>query len=477
VNRAVLTVGLALMDLCWTYPLAVLLGVWADARRDSGLLSAPTILTLLVIGAGATHVLGARVGRGRKARGALAVVAVLASLFAVRIEHYSSSGAVDWVVPFLGALAATIGQLTAPVLAFAFSLYLVYRGVRLGSQTPGYTEVEGSFRWGLGRMAVLGLIIAANRRVEPQTTPFVVGFFFISLLTLALGRLESLRTRTRRPTLNTQWLAVLIVVAASIVVLALLLGQIVSFDVLLTATRPLFDLLGAILLVLLYIIVIPLAYVVEWIVYLILALLQAGGPHPPPQLPQTSDVDNALQRFFAQTFSPELIAVLKAGAAGLAVVLALLIVARGLAAWRPSSADADASNEERDSMLTLREALARLLAFLRGLLRRSSPTSPAQASADATPADSSIQVEMSTVRALYAHLLQVAEGSGVKRAVATTPSEHVPALSGALEPDEAVRDLTSAYVRVRYAETAATSEEVARLRTQLGEVRPIGAGE
>jgi hypothetical protein len=73
--------------------------------------------------------------------------------------------------------------------------------------------------------------------------------------------------------------------------------------------------------------------------------------------------------------------------------------------------------------------------------------------------------------------LQLAEGSGVKRAAATTPSEHVPALSAALEPDAAVRDLTSAYIGVRYAETTPTIEEVVRLRARLAEVRPIGAGE
>ena len=46
--------------------------------------------------------------------------------------------------------------------------------------------------------------------------------------------------------------------------------------------------------------------------------------------------------------------------------------------------------------------------------------------------DTSIEAERSSVRALYAHLLQLAEGSGVKRPAATTPSEHVPALSSAL---------------------------------------------
>ena len=38
-NRATLTAGLALMDLCWAYPWCVLLGVWTDASRTTGLLS------------------------------------------------------------------------------------------------------------------------------------------------------------------------------------------------------------------------------------------------------------------------------------------------------------------------------------------------------------------------------------------------------------------------------------------------------
>ena len=128
----------------------------------------------------------------------------------------------------------------------------------------------------------------------------MVGFFFVSLVTLALGRLESLRTRTRTLGVNGQWLAVLIVVAGSIVLLALVLGQLVSFDVLLMVTRPLFDLFGKLLLLLAYIVIIPLAYVVEWLVYLVLMLVHVDADRPPPQLLQSGDVDNLLQRMFAQ---------------------------------------------------------------------------------------------------------------------------------------------------------------------------------
>src|SRR4029077_8759041 len=91
---------------------------------------------------------------------------------------------------------------------------------------------------------------------EAQPTRLVVGFFFFSLLTLALGRLESLRTRTRALSVNSQWLGALILVAGVVLLLALVVGQLLSFDLLIVATRPLFDLLGLVLMVLLYIIVI-----------------------------------------------------------------------------------------------------------------------------------------------------------------------------------------------------------------------------
>src|SRR5947209_7520296 len=84
---------------------------------------------------------------------------------------------------------------------------------------------------GIGRLVAFGLVMAVTSRpsalpaVEAETTPYIVGFFFVSLLTLALGRLESLRTRTRNLSINTQWFGVLVLIAGLVVLLALLLGQ------------------------------------------------------------------------------------------------------------------------------------------------------------------------------------------------------------------------------------------------------------
>jgi Domain of unknown function (DUF4129) len=483
VNRATLTAGLALMDLCWAYPWMVLLGLWTGAGRTDGLLSAISVLALVLLGAWSTTLLGRVTRHGPRGRYGLAALAIVAATTSVRFEHFGSFGGLDWVGPFVGALAALIGELSAPVLAFACALYLWWRGVRIGMQSPGFTEVEGAFRWGVARLALFAVVMALAIRpslrpaIEAQTTPYVVGFFFVSLLTLALARLESLRTRTRRPSLNGQWLSVLVVVAAAVVLLALLLGQIVSFDLVIAATRPLFDVLGFLLLILAYAIVIPMAYVIQWIVYLVLALLQSLGTRPPPEPMQPADVDDALQQFLSQQLSPEVIAGLKAAGAVLLLVAVVVLVARGLSRWRPTGADADATNEERDSLWSAGQLWSMLLAWLRRILRRGPAPGAPSTLAPAAPSTDADALSWSLVRDLYAQLLRQGDAAGARRPVATTPLEHEPALSDVLSPEAPIDDLTSAYVRVRYAELEITDVEADALREGLGLIGPKGAPE
>lgn len=471
------------MDLCWAYPWMVLLGLWTTAGRTDGLLSALSVLALILLGAWSTTLLGRVTRHGPRGRYALAALAVIAAIISVRFEHFASFGGLDWVGPFVGALAALIGELSAPVLAFACALYLWWRGVRFGMQSPGFTEVEGAFRWGIARLAIFAMVMAlATRpsvlaRVEAQTTPYVVGFFFVSLLTLALGRLESLRTRTHRPSLNGQWLAVLVVVAASVVLLALLLGQIVSFDVLIVATRPLFDVLGFLLLVLAYAIVIPMAYIIQWIVYLVLALLHSLGTRPPPEPLEPADVNNAFQEFLSHQLTPEVIAGLKALGAALLLVAVVVLVARGLSRWRPTGADADATNEERDSLWNAGQLWSMLLAWLRRVLRRGRAAGATSTITALAPSADPNSLARSSVRELYAQLLGQGEAAGVRRQVAATPLEHEPALIDVLSPEAPIDDLTRAYVRVRYAELEITDVEAAALREGLGQVGPKGAPE
>jgi len=221
--------------------------------------------------------------------------------------------------------------------------------------------------------------------------------------------------------------------------------------------------------------VIPLSYVIEWIIYLVLMLLQPNDNRPPPEPPQASDIGNLLQRFFSEQVPPELLMALKAAGAALIVLVALLLVARGLARWRPSSADADATNEERDSLWNAAKWRALLLDWLRGLLRRGRGTSAPPVQATTAEVDQTPALALRSIRKLYARLLDQGEAAGAARAASTTPLEHLPALTRTLEPDHAVNSLTGAYVRVRYAETDVPDEEVDALAQELERVRPRGA--
>jgi hypothetical protein len=408
-------------------------------------------------------------------------------LLAVRLDQYSGTAGLDWLGLLARDLAGVIGQPTAPALAFALGLFLWWRGVRVGSQMPGFSDVESAFRWGIGLLVVFALLIALSTRpallpmLEARTTPFVVAFFFVSLLTLALGRLESLRSRTRALAVNTQWLGLLVLVAGLVVLAALIVGQLLSFDLLLVATRPIFDLLGQLLLLAIYLVVIPLAYIVEWLIYVMLSLLSAGATQQPPQPLQPAEIDTRLQQLFSQQIPPQLLAALKAAGAAALLIVGLLVVARAAARWRRSSAEADAGEEERDSLWEPGRLRRALLALLRRLFRRDDSAAATQSAASgASVLSGSAGAELVSMRELYRRLLQLGESLGAHRALHTTPLEHLAALQESLEPANTVAIVTEAYVNVRYADMESTRDEAEAVRKQFERLRArksSGAGD
>jgi hypothetical protein len=462
VTRLALTLGLTLMDTCWLAAWAVLLGRFSDPVRGAPLLSAVSILLLQLLAAFTTEHLGRRALTRRGWRIALLSLGVLAVLVAVRIDQYSSAGGLEWLPALGGALALAIGSLSAPVLAFVLGFGIWWRGIQLGRQTSTSIEVESAFHWGIAMLVLFGIVQLLPLRgsalfaLQADTTLLVVGFFFVSLLTLALGRLESLSTRTRSVGINSQWLTVLVLISAAIVIAALALGQLISFDLLVTAMRPVFEVLGRLLLVLAYLIVIPIAYVAQFLIFLVLSLIQPDPNRPRPQPLQANDVDSFLQRLFGQGIPPDVMTALKALGALALFALALVIMNRAFRRWRPRGAEAEAAQEERDSVFVARRLRDALLAWLLSLFnrRRALPAAVATAGEQAVTARAS----GTSVRDLYRELLRIGDSAGVHRAPGTTPLEHQAPLSAALEPVEAIDGLTAAYVEVRYADREVATE-------------------
>ncbi len=476
-TRLALTLGLTVMDACWLYVWSALLGRFGDPARAMPLLSPLSIVAFQLVAAFTTEHLGRHALTSRRVRVALLTTGVAAVLVAIRFDQYPASSGLDWLAMMLRALAVAIGSLTAPALAFILGLAIWWRGINLGRQTSTFVEVEGAFRLGIGMLVAFGIVQVVSTHgealtaLQADTTIYVVGFFFVSLLSLALGRLESLSTRTRSIGINSQWLSVLILLSAAVVLVALALGQIVSFDLLVIATRPFFDVLGRVLLVLVYLLVIPIAYIVELLIYALLSLVQPDSNRQRPQPPEPNDIDNFLQRLFAQGIPAEVLGALKAAGALLLFALALVILNRAFRRWRPAGADAEAALEERDSVFTVRRLRDLLLAWWKSLFRRGHGEVGAGALHGSDSASPSLEVERVSIRTLYRDLLRLGESIGVTRGTGTTPLEHEAPLVATLEPPRTVQDLTEAYVEVRYAERDTPDREVERLTEALRSVR------
>jgi hypothetical protein len=263
----------------------------------------------------------------------------------------------------------------------------------------------------------------------------------------------------------------LIAVAGLLVLVALAVAQLLSFDLLTAATRPIFELVGRILLLLLYIIIIPLAYVVELIAYWLLSLISPDPNRPQPEPMSPGDFTAMLERLLGQALPPEAWAALKAVGAVLVLGIALLLVARAVARWRPRTSESDTTLEERDSVFDAARLRRALLAWLRGLLRRRRAPAELSVAQPAVHTDEATAT-VSSVRELYRRLLALGDAAGSHRALSTTPYEHQPALQGTLEPQAHVADITEAYVQVRYAEDEPSESELAELAERLGRVHP-----
>jgi hypothetical protein len=470
-NRASLAVGMAVMEMCWLFAWSALFGQWLHTDRP---LLGPGSVAVVAIG-GALATLGTvRVAGARRAGQWLLVgLGLVLVLAVVGVNHYASTPWPQWLGALWTAMATAIGQFTPPAAAVALGLFIWYRGVRIGSGAPTFGDVDEAFRWGIAALVGFAILTAvgvggpARAQLQAVVAPFVVGYFFSSLLTLALARLESLRSHTRTLAINTQWLGVLIGVAGLLVLAALAVAQVVSFDLLVVATRPLFDLLGRIVILLIYALVIPLAWVIEWFVFLLLRLLRIDENAQPPEPPQPSDVDAFIQQLLAQLFPPEALAALKAVGVLIVLGVALLVIARTVARWRPRRLSEDVVEEERDTLLRGRSLRALLLAWLRGLFRRQQPVPsgvPVPPLSHHGSTDASLDAG---VRALYRRVLQLGDEAGAPRAAATTPREHLPSLAGALEPPDDLVDLTAAYEQVRYAELEPLETEVDALQQRL----------
>lgn len=356
-------------------------------------------------------------------------------------------------------------------IALVFGAFLWWRGIVIARDPLHFEDASFRLAFGIAALTVaLALGGASGSTLGRGAIALLVLEFFACILpALAIARLRDIRAENSQSDgdlgLRREWLGVMGLIVAAILVLATLFASATSADLARLLGMGLnwaADGLYAVL----FVVLLPVAFLVAGAIYLaraIIALL-TGGHTQPFQPPSPSDLQPNTKQSGSGHLSPALATSGKWVLLALVVIAVLAIIVR--AVFRYQRMRGTEIEEIHESVWPGGSVLLALLDWLRGLLRRLRPA-PA-----APPADAGLAPEPAgdpqtlSVRAAYRNWLRAAASLGRPPRPPETPGEFL-APSLALLPDAApdLLSLTRAYEAARYGAPPAGELTVAAART------------
>ena len=468
---------MAAMEAAWLSP--VLLAIsFVIAEPDQVMLGFSLWLLLYVSRFVTRRMVGAQLDLGRSRLLLLYLVAV-SMVIALKVQNYPN---LSWLsTEWLRQLASDgfhLGPALGPVvLSVATVAYAWWRALQVAQERPHPAYLFRQFQVGLA--ALVGSTFLASRAgYAGQFLPWVFWFFFWGLLAIAVGRREDI-ARNRRASVETYWLPILLAVTGLVVVVGGVVSALYSrqiLDTLLLLLQPVgqaFDLL-------LYVIAIPIGFLIELLLILLRPLL---GPLLAELMrrmgriqvqPAGNPLDELLKQQQRQTLHvPEpLVAVLKIALITLILLGVFLLLARSLRRWR---ADDEGDVEEtHESVWSRAELWAALRALWRRLLNALGIGRQKVRSLAPAPATDEERAAH-TVRQIYQRLMEMAAGLGRPRPPSSTPYEYLGNLVAVLPISRSdLAAITDAYVRARYGD-AAEREDVEAVQLAWQRVKEEGA--
>ncbi len=365
----------------------------------------------------------------------------------------------------VAALAAAVGTaLLLPVRQGADWLALLSRAVAFGLLAEALlwrllSVARGATRWSDARNAVpfAGLAIAfaalwPNTIEHEALPPLALLMLAASGLALSLARTneELALFRGTAGTARASSATGVTVVIALAAILASLFAPTVQ-----TAFGRLGDALGPIAGQVLFWVLLPIAYVVGFLVELLRPLVSGMWPDPRQLVPQRSPEDEAVLLREIERNRPLVFGALELVAVAFAVLFLVLIVDRMLRERRTQLAPGVTLERGRVAGLGLLETLRTLRPR-----RARRPRAPHD---DGSPA--------AALRLLYWRFLALAEARGAGwRAAPETPSEHETRIAAADGAWRAATPLVRAFEELRYGEIDPSAETLARARGALARV-------
>ena len=474
-ERGWLPVCFLLMQAAWMGAL----GEVASARFGGHgvLLGLPTAIATLFAG----YTAGRRLLR-RDVPAAGAPIAMLAlglvwSVGAVWLGRHLGED-VTWLEALPGAARGAWGAPLADALALAATFALWWHGQRTGQTPPEHDSAVRAF--GLGALVFgAALLWAAGVRPAPLAlTPAILLFLGAGLPALSLARLKEVRrdlqsnvVRGEPARLDAAWWRTLVPPMAGVLIAAALAALVLSDDAWRGAILGALGAAGNLAMAALYVPVLLVGFVAEWLIYALRSLSQepAAQQALPPVPGGGAELLGELQSAppsanYLETFRWVALAL------GAALVLALFLLSSRTV--RRAREGVGVGAPEREALSTWTLLLDDLRSLWRALLRRVRARAAALAGTLPLPGvDVPPASDAADAREAYRELLTLGRSNALPRRPHETPDEYLTSWAAALPAEAEAGELTAAYVRARYGPPAPAPPAASRLRALLGQIR------
>ena len=336
------------------------------------------------------------------------------------------------------------------------TLVFWWRGLRL-AQLPLTTKSVG-FRFRIGVLIMVFATAVTSHLSDWNPTPFVFGYFFLSLISVALARTEEVGTwRAGIPfPFSPGWLLSIAAAACAVILLAVGLLAVFSRQSLLRTFAllgPIWDVLSGILMVVVSLLFSALYPLIGWFFRRLNMMLVGTEVDLEPQMLTEYPFDFRSRELM---FDPLAFEPYWPILTALAVLVGILVVSLAFGrAWRARKQLGEA---KVDSVwvggglgVRVQDRLKPLVGGL-GFMKR--------------------WIAAASIRRIYAQMVLAAARRGFPRSSSVTPYEYLPTLSEAwpgMEPQ--LESITNAYVKAHYGELPESEEALQAVKVVWDQLR------
>ncbi|MSQ32257.1 MAG: DUF4129 domain-containing protein [Dehalococcoidia bacterium] len=463
-----------LMDSLIIYPWLMLLREWPATGWEQTPLSFWSVLAIGLITESGARVAGKR-NQNSNSFFLILPLLLMATLSVVRIDNYGSVPL--WDVS--GWLSYASHNISLMIAAFGFSLYMLWRGISAAQTIYTSQDVNRKFLIGLAVMVALITLWAMLAKSDKLPSPgvsiglFAAAYFFIGLLGMALINLQTVREEMVEhegvsTLLDRRWLSLLLGMSFVIVVLAIGLTSLFSFDLASALMEPLRFIAKWVLLGFIYAVLLPLGLVVGsviFVVHWIISFIFGTPPQVKIKPPGVNELRKAAEGDTSSIISPDLIAVIKWTLLLIVACIITFLLAKAFyRRWKTrAKEDIDEFGESLFSWQTLKADIGSLFNALLGRFRKkkSIEVEPQQIPQSVQQSDN---IERTfTIREIYQGLMWQGRSAGIPRNGPETPYEYEERLSQRFDNAPEIPDITKEYVEHRYGETPVEAERLKAL--------------